>query len=312
METVERKFLLPSVPEFLETGDERKIRQGYLIHDCHQELRVRQNGNNFTQTLKRFGDLSNDEVEISLREGQFEQLWESTLGNRIYKHRTKVDWSGRTLQIERYQRLLEGLITVEVRFDDRLEAATFLPPAFFGPEVTFDDRFTSSSLAQRPIVLHELPMHSGLVTARTVIGVMPFFESQGSIKVVAVTSRSKNRIIFPKGQPEPGLSAPEVALNEAMEEAGIEGNLVGHPLLTLLGDASGPNWLIYPMKVTRQKRRWQEMHQRQRFNLDIRDAMSRSDCALLHPALRYLCELGVPLSEGISDGQEAAPSVDES
>ena len=46
-------------------------------------------------------------------------------------------------------------------------------------------------------------------------------------KVLLVTSMDTGRWIPPKGHPEPGLSGGEVAQAEALEEAGVIGNVTG-------------------------------------------------------------------------------------
>jgi 8-oxo-dGTP pyrophosphatase MutT (NUDIX family) len=47
-----------------------------------------------------------------------------------------------------------------------------------------------------------------------------------------ITSRDTRHWIFPKGIVEPGQSLEEAALNEALEEAGLHGRLVGESLGT--------------------------------------------------------------------------------
>ena len=47
-------------------------------------------------------------------------------------------------------------------------------------------------------------------------------------KVLLVTSMDTGRWIPPKGHPEPGLSGGEVAQAEALEEAGVIGNVTGY------------------------------------------------------------------------------------
>jgi len=57
--------------------------------------------------------------------------------------------------------------------------------------------------------------------------------SEGGKKVLLVTSRGTGRWIIPKGWPMDGKNAPEAAMREAWEEAGvregqIDGDAIGH------------------------------------------------------------------------------------
>ena len=60
--------------------------------------------------------------------------------------------------------------------------------------------------------------------------VVPFRRIGNRIEVCLITSLNKQRWIFPKGIIEPGQSCEEAALNEALEEAGLSGQIVGEPL----------------------------------------------------------------------------------
>ena len=55
---------------------------------------------------------------------------------------------GLTAELDLYDGPLEGHQLVEVEFDDDDAADSFQPPAWFGREVTDDNRYTNSSLAR--------------------------------------------------------------------------------------------------------------------------------------------------------------------
>ena len=61
-------------------------------------------------------------------------------------------------------------------------------------------------------------------------GVVPFRVEKEKIKIMLITSRKKQRWIFPKGIIDPGYSASETAVNEAFEEAGIKGKIGSKPV----------------------------------------------------------------------------------
>ena len=60
--------------------------------------------------------------------------------------------------------------------------------------------------------------------------VIPFRQRNDKLEILLITSRKKRRWVIPKGVKEPDLSAPDSAAKEALEEAGIEGEVLEHPI----------------------------------------------------------------------------------
>ena len=54
---------------------------------------------------------------------------------------------------------------------------------------------------------------------------LPVMETGGTLHVLLITSRTKQRWIIPKGHPEKGMRPAAVALLEAREEAGVAGTI---------------------------------------------------------------------------------------
>lgn len=61
-------------------------------------------------------------------------------------------------------------------------------------------------------------------------GVIPYRRSGARLEVLLITSHKGKRWVIPKGIVDPGLSAAESAAKEALEEAGIEGELSPAPV----------------------------------------------------------------------------------
>lgn len=57
--------------------------------------------------------------------------------------------------------------------------------------------------------------------------VIPYTEEYGKTRLVLVTTKKKKKWTLPKGIVEPDLTPEESALQEAYEEAGIEGEIRG-------------------------------------------------------------------------------------
>ncbi len=55
--------------------------------------------------------------------------------------------------------------------------------------------------------------------------VIPFRRRDNNLEILVITSRRKRRWVVPKGVKEPDLSAQDSAAKEALEEAGIEGDV---------------------------------------------------------------------------------------
>ncbi len=104
--------------------------------------------------------------------------------------------------------------------------------------------------------------------------VIPFKILNGKIEVLLVTSRKKKRWIFPKGIIEEGLLPQESAAKEALEEAGILGEVYNESL----GKYKYKKWggkckvLVYPMKVSTILGRWVEESMRDRKWMTIEEA----------------------------------------
>ena len=147
---IERKFIVSSTTPAL--GDGTLLRQGYLAEDGDVQVRVRAAGGSATLTIKVGRGLSRCEIERDLSTAEFDELWPATSGRRVQKVRHRVDLGpghGRLVaEVDVYADELDGLRLVEVEFPDVATAEAFLPPDWFGVEVTGDPRWSNASLAR--------------------------------------------------------------------------------------------------------------------------------------------------------------------
>ncbi len=146
---VERKFKLRSLPENLGTFPKKIIRQGYVsITDDGTETRVRQKDDKYFKTIKSGAGISRSENEVEIPPEDFERLWPETEGRRIEKTRYEITLTGGYLaELDIYGGSLEGLMVVEVEFTDENQAAEFVPPEWFGEDVTDNSAYKNASLA---------------------------------------------------------------------------------------------------------------------------------------------------------------------
>jgi 8-oxo-dGTP pyrophosphatase MutT (NUDIX family) len=89
------------------------------------------------------------------------------------------------------------------------------------------------------------------------------------VEILLVTSRDTRRWIIPKGWPMKGRSPHGAAAMEASEEAGLVGKIEKERLGSFHYRKRLKNEAmllcrvdVFPMRVTRQRKNWREMHQR--------------------------------------------------
>jgi 8-oxo-dGTP pyrophosphatase MutT (NUDIX family) len=100
-------------------------------------------------------------------------------------------------------------------------------------------------------------------------GALPYSVIDGRVVFLLITSRRTGRWIFPKGDIEPGMTPWESAAVEAMEEAGVSGEVAKDPIGSYRSSASadGSSLIdvdLYPLRVETQLDVWKEMDQRLR------------------------------------------------
>ncbi len=145
---IERKFLVERPPPEVDRGTGQRLRQGYLAEDGDVEVRVRITDSAALLTVKAGRGLSRTEVETQISVDDAQALWPHTGDRRIEKARFRIPVGGGIAELDVYEGALAGLFTVEVEFPSEGDASAFEPPAWFGREVTDDDRWTNAALAR--------------------------------------------------------------------------------------------------------------------------------------------------------------------
>jgi CYTH domain-containing protein len=149
----ELSFLIKELPE-LSRLEHKNIEQHYLS-DGPEPLRTRRIGGRFELTKKLDvapGDLSRkEELNIPLTEEEF--MGVCRLSRRsLTKTRYYLPLpGGLTAEVDVFHGPLEGLAMVEVEFADEAARNAFVPPAWFGRDVTQENWSANSFLAGRSI-----------------------------------------------------------------------------------------------------------------------------------------------------------------
>jgi adenylate cyclase len=149
MET-ELTFLVRKLPRGLKAKRKEKILQGYFSFRDYP-LRMRQKGKEYELTRKipeKRGDFScHTELTILLRKEEFKRLWPLTVKD-LEKTRFYYPLPGRlTAEVDVFEGKLKGLIFVEVEFPNRKAMENFVPPNWFGRNVTQERWAVNARLA---------------------------------------------------------------------------------------------------------------------------------------------------------------------
>ena len=112
------------------------------------------------------------------------------------------------------------------------------------------------------------------------VGVVPFRIVQQQIQFCLITGRRSGRWRYPKGHMKPYETPHDAAAAEALEEAGIRGELGDAPLKTLHFVKGGrPHSLaMYLMHVEAIRIKWKESKERFRIWASVENALELIDC----------------------------------
>jgi adenylate cyclase len=143
---IERKFRVETAAA-PPLGEGTRVRQAYVAVDGDVEVRVRDKGGTHLLTVKGGQGVERAEVEVEIDAASFDELWRLAPDRRIEKTRHEVPVGGHTAEVDIYGDALEGLAVVEVEFASREEADGFVPPPWFGDELTGDPRWSNAALA---------------------------------------------------------------------------------------------------------------------------------------------------------------------
>ena len=147
---IERKYLVASLPSNLDSYPHVKIEQGYLC--TSPTLRIRRMGDFFVLTVKEkvrsaTSAIVNREEEFALSEEKYILLKSKCDGNMVMKTRCRIPLGNYTAELDIFHGAHEGLLLVEVEFPSVEAANAFVPPAWFGDDVSGDPRYRNSYLA---------------------------------------------------------------------------------------------------------------------------------------------------------------------
>ena len=140
---IERKFLIKKLPENLESYPCLSLEQAYLCTD--PVVRVRRQNDEYYMTYKGRGLMEREEYNLPLNEKAYAHLKAKADGRTITKKRYCIPLGELTIELDLFSSP-KGLIMAEVEFPTREAALSFIPPEWFGEDVTEDERYHNSNM----------------------------------------------------------------------------------------------------------------------------------------------------------------------
>ena len=147
---IERKFLVSSLPENLQSYPCRVIEQGYLC--TNPVVRVRKDNDSFYLTYKGKGMMAREEYNLPLTEEAYSHLIRKADGNIITKHRYEIpDGNGYTIELDIFDGLFSGTVLAEVEFASVEDANNYVLPDWFSEDVTNNKDYHNSNMSKKRI-----------------------------------------------------------------------------------------------------------------------------------------------------------------
>lgn len=162
---IERKFLIreQDLPNNYQTYPSRQLEQGYI--STSPSLRIRRDGERYIFTCKGKGLFKREEFELLLSKEEFDHLKTKVEGNWIKKRRyflpvhpdgtVESDPSAPTeltIELDIFDAPFAPLIYAEVEFPTEEAANAFIPPKWFGKDVTLLPEYQNSALSRKTLL----------------------------------------------------------------------------------------------------------------------------------------------------------------
>lgn len=147
---IERKYLLKKLPDNLNTYNCHEIEQGYLCTE--PVIRIRRQDDEYFLTYKSKGLMVREEYNLPLNKTAYEQLRPKIEGLLLSKTRYLIPYGQiYTIELDVFHDAYEGLYLAEVEFPSEEEANEFIPPSWFGEDVTFSSKYHNSTMSKKII-----------------------------------------------------------------------------------------------------------------------------------------------------------------
>lgn len=159
---IERKYMVKKLPERLEAYPCQIIEQAYL--NTKPVVRVRRSNGQYYLTYKGSGLMAREEYNLPLDEDSYRHLLAKADGNIISKKRYVIPLENPqfkeesvsffktpalAIELDIFEPPFAPLVIAEVEFPNMEAADAFIPPEWFGEDVTMDSAYHNSTLSMR-------------------------------------------------------------------------------------------------------------------------------------------------------------------
>ena len=152
---IERKFKVKELPDLTER-DCVLIEQAYIAVSPVIRIRKKETvladgsigSAKYILTIKSGGMMAHEEYELEMTAEEYETLTKKVEGNIITKRRYLLPLDdGLTVELDIFEGAFDGLVIAEIEFPDEKTAESYIPPEYFGEDVTFDGRYHNNKLS---------------------------------------------------------------------------------------------------------------------------------------------------------------------
>lgn len=145
---IERKFLVKELPD-LSGVKSSEIMQGYI--SILPEVRVRKLDNKYYRTEKGEGMVAREEREWEITTEEAEKMLSEVKTNLIEKTRYYLPYGDYTIELDIYKGKFDGLVVCEIEFSTIEDANAFVPPTWFGEDISEKKEYRNKILAQKDL-----------------------------------------------------------------------------------------------------------------------------------------------------------------
>lgn len=146
---IERKYLVKTLPPDYLRYPAHQIEQAYLCTE--PVVRIRRQDDEYWLTYKSAGLLCREEYNLALTREAYAHLLPKADGLVLKKKRYRISLDdGLTAELDIFAADYDGLVLVEVEFVSKAQALSFVPPDWFGEEVTYLGSYSNSELSRNP------------------------------------------------------------------------------------------------------------------------------------------------------------------
>lgn len=144
---IERKFIPKYLPDNLDSYEHHDIQQAYL--NTSPVIRIRKQDEDYFLTYKGSGMMSREEYNLPLNQKSYFHLLTKADGNIITKTRYLIPlFNSLTAELDIFHDIFDGRLLVEVEFNSIEDANSFIPPEWFGEDVTYDKKYHNSNMSK--------------------------------------------------------------------------------------------------------------------------------------------------------------------